>query len=471
MSQLSTKTFLFRNAPEMRAGCFVGHLNTPGIPHPLPEEQLLKRPLPAQAIVKAVHESGGAVIYSHPLSPPYQLHWMGAAEIFSDAVLGQCADAFEVDSKATELLWFAVLNLSNKVACSASTDSTLERLHTLVPGDRRVYCQTKEFSYRAIVQALRQGHTFATNGGPLFPFFTIDGHDPGDTITPGPDRTYTARMEIHRLYPLKSAELYRRGNVVKIFEVMGKKGETILTHAFQETKKSWYVLRVEDERGYWAITSQVYFELPHPSPRPFAGALLFEISNCTRFIQLRREYFAHLIVTVSPDDRLTEVHLLRDGQAIQRFTPDKGNEMSSGKIPVTELDGEYHPGWIWHPEPARSAHFQADWPLKESGWYQMRATTAQGHLLTSDAVYFDVTHPNSHELSVAHLMQGDTRLALWGYGEEMPLSDIHLPFEGDHWWYPASTFWRLKATFGEKTYEFKEERNRQAAGKFKSSQG
>ena len=131
---------------------------------------------------------GGAVIHTHPLTPPHQMHWMGAAEVLSDAVLGRRADALDLDGQASELLWFAVLNLGNRVAASSYTDCALGRRSTPSPGDRRVYCRAEELTYPAIVEAIRRGRTFATNGGPLFPFVTIDGKGPGETIEPGGDR-------------------------------------------------------------------------------------------------------------------------------------------------------------------------------------------------------------------------------------------------------------------------------------------
>ena len=144
------------------------------------------------------------------------MHWMGAAEVLSDAVLGQCADALDLDGQASELLWFAVLNLGNRVAASSYTDCALGRRSTPSPGDRRVYCRAGELTYPAIVDAIRRGHTFATNGGPLFPFATIDGKGPGETLEPGGDRRHELRAEVRCLYPLKSARLYRRGEHVRV---------------------------------------------------------------------------------------------------------------------------------------------------------------------------------------------------------------------------------------------------------------
>ena len=80
LHRLDTDHFLLRYAAEIRPGPYVGHLNTPGITSPIPDQviqDLAKRPLPAQAIFKAARERGGIVIHSHPMTPRHQLHWIG----------------------------------------------------------------------------------------------------------------------------------------------------------------------------------------------------------------------------------------------------------------------------------------------------------------------------------------------------------------------------------------------------------
>ncbi len=448
--RLSTPTFLFRRAPEIRPGPFVGHLNTPGIPRPIEPEvyaRLVDGPLPAQRIAEEVHARGGAVIHTHPLTPPHQMHWMGAAEILSDAVLKRCSDALDLDGQASERLWFAVLNLGNRVAASSYTDCALGRRSTLSPGDRRVYCQAGELTYPAIVEAIRRGRTFATNGGPLFPFVTIDGKGPGETLEPGRGRPHALRAEIRCLYPLKSARLYRRGELAQSFAVSTKPGAIVLEATLRDQPGDgvWYVLRVEDERGYWAITSPIYVKPAQASAVPFASSLILEISNATRYIELRRTFFAHLIVTVSPGNRLDSVELLKDGRLVRRFAPGMGESRTAGKVPTTGMAGEYGPGLVWA---SGSCHFQADWPVEESGWYGLRAATAEGKTLASDQVFFDASRGFSRVLTVAQLDGPGTRWAHRGYGEEMPLSEIQTPFDGDHWWYPNRSYWRVLTEFG-----------------------
>jgi hypothetical protein len=430
----------------------VGHVNTPGITRPLDKDALddaYNRPLPVQSLRKQVRERGGVVAHTHPLTPPHQLHWMGAAEFFSDTVMGNCADLLDIDSRATEWLWFMALNLGNKVAASGSTDSALGRVHTSSPGDRRVYCHAEEFTYPAIVEALRRGRTFATNGSRIFPFFEIDGHEPGDVIELKGERQLKATVAIHAWDALRTAEFYRNGVRVWAANLSGRGGTIELEKQIEESRTCWYVLRVEDQRGNWAITSPIYFESATGPSKAQAEAILLEISNCTRFVELRREFYAHVIATVADGETIETVDLLRDGRVQKIFSAREGDKIADGRAPVTGLRGDYEEGWAWHPRPEEAVHFQGDYPVGDSGWYAVRLRTRAGRMVTSDSVRFDVNHHNSRTISVAHLNGGGSSLKLLGYGEEMPLADIKLPFEGDHWWYPNNTYWQMTVDFGQ----------------------
>ncbi len=451
IDRLDTERFLLRYAAEQRPGAYIGHANTPGITKGLDSgflEKIYNRPLPMQALKERVHCLGGVVAHTHPLSPPYQLHWMGATEFFSDMVMGHCADLFDIDSRATEWLWFMALNLGNRVGVSGSTDSALGRVQTSSPGDRRVYCHAEQFSYPAIVEALREGRTFATNGSAIFPFFAIDGHEPGDTIELAGTRSCKARMTIHTRDGVRTAQLYRNGVRVWAVDLTGRRSPIELEKALEEAQTCWYVLRVEDPRGNWAVTSPIYFQTADRPAQPQAEALLLEISNCTRFIELRRQFYAHIITTVGRGETIADVELLRDGQVQKAFSARDGDRIVGGLVPVNGSAGAYAEGWVWHPNPEKAEHFQADYPVSESGWYAVRVRTEAGRVLTSDSIHFDAGHPNSRTLSVVQVRGGGSSLRLLGYGEEMPLTEITLPFEGDHWWYPRNTWWQLTADFG-----------------------
>ena len=64
----------------------------------------------------------------------------------------------------------------------------------------------------------------------MFPFLTIDGHEPGETPLANEGTSYAVRLEVHGLYPLRSAEFYRRGAKAHACDVSGRTGEIVLTY-------------------------------------------------------------------------------------------------------------------------------------------------------------------------------------------------------------------------------------------------
>jgi len=444
--------FLWADADELAYNPYTGHFTTPGIASPLPNlSAILGQPLPTGPLAEEVHRLGGALVYTHPLSPPHQLHWMGATLALSDAVTGRCADAIDVDSPPSEALWYAILNLGNRVAVSASTDSTLERKSSPAPGDRRVYVHAERLDARAIGQAIRKGKTFASSGGPLVLFMSVDGADPG-TSFPSDGSGRRLHIEAQSLNALKSVTLIRRGVVVQDFGSTTEGGIHSFDALIFERSKAWYVARGEDHDGSWVVTSPFYWTTTEEGAERTGWALMLEIANCTRMVQLRRTFYAHVVATVSPLERIRAVELLRDGQLYHCWLSDEGSAYV-GSLPVTGSEGEYTDGHVWHPSSAPH-HFQADAAVEQSGWYSVRLTTADGTVRDSDAVRYDADNPESTVTCVAHLGGGGTLLTRHGYGEDMPLSEISVPFDGDHWWYPQRMYWCLTAEFDGNTGEW-----------------
>lgn len=453
VAKFDTGSFLYRQAPELRPGPFVGHLNTPGIAAPIASnryQELIARPLPALALHEEIGKLGGAMIRTHPFTPPYQLHWMGAAEAWSAAALGRVGDLIDIDGPAAEMLLFAALNLGSRAGVSSYTDCALGRKQTLSPGDRRVYCHAEQFTYPAMVEAMRKGRTMASSGGPVFAFLTVNGVAVGESLAAIPGTKLKLRCEVHSLRPLASVEIYHRGGRLKAFNVKGRSGKIVLEEEIDAPAEAdWYVLRADDQKWEWSITSPIHVSASaEPAARP-ASALLMEISNHTRFIQLRRQFHAHLIATVRPPEAIEAVRLLRDGKVVREWSPDEEEERQDVRIPVTDIRGDYGKGWIWHRQQQRAIHFQADWPVSATGWYALEIITSTRRKLATDAMHFRNDNPNSHALSFARLTGPGTSLTLRGYGEEQALRDIRSPFVGDAWWYPRNTAWELKAKLGD----------------------
>lgn len=79
---------------------------------------------------------------------------------------------------------------------------------------------------------------------------------------------------------------------------------------------------------------------------------------------------------------------------------------------------------------------------------------------------FDASEPNSHQFSHVQVQGPDTDLQWWGGSEEMPLAEIREPFEGDHWWYPQRTMFRMEARFGGEFREFGDPRDERLSERF-----
>ncbi|HWD37297.1 MAG TPA: CehA/McbA family metallohydrolase, partial [Fimbriimonas sp.] len=442
--KLSTPDFILRRSLEDRQGQFAGHLNSPGVELPDADRKAtMHAAMPASATTEWVHAHGDAIIHTHTMVPPHQLHWMGAAEAYSYSIAGACPDAMDLDGEASENLWFMVLNLGNKVSCSGSTDAALERASSPAPGARRVYVHADHFDYDSIVKGIRAGKTFATNAGPLFAYVSMDGRGVAETVLPGDHRL---KLEIDSLYPLTKAELIHNGAVESSYEVKGLSGTTGVDALFRDDTDGWYVCRIQDSEGNWAVTSPIYVRAAKQQSKPFAASTIFEIGNFSRLSTLNPNFMAHFIVTVSPTDPLTKVELLHDSAVLKEFSPSDGDQIADGKTPVTETFGNYKPDWLWHPSPRAAFRFQSDWDVKESGWYQVRATTKSGRVVNSDEIHYDASNPKSNETSAANLESVGIDVHHWGYGESLPLANLDPNADG--WWYPDNTFFQMRCRFG-----------------------
>lgn len=456
-----TESFLYRTAPEIRPGPFVGHYNTPGIERPLPQSRLddaFSRPLPGRQIHAAVKEFGGALIATHPFTPPHQIHWMGAGECWSDAALGQHADLFDLDSPMSETLWFAMLNLGCRIGASGYTDCALGRASTPTPGDRRVYCRADSLDYEQIVASMREGRTVATDGGPVFTTLSVAGREIGETISlddVADAKQVPVRVKVWCDVPLAGVGVFCGGERILAFDGKRQTGalEFEATIDLSKAPGDWFVAKAESDAGRWAVTSPIYLER-NAEEKEEASGIVFGIGNYTRYVELRKDFFAHGAVTVRPPEGLSEVRLLRDGETIASFDPESGERIVDGKTPVTGASGEYAKGWAWHREQGQPCHLQFDWPVADAGWYAVEATTTDGRKLSSEAIRFDVNEGNSFAIASARLDGPATSLVYRGYGEEMPLAEISLPFEGDHWWYGRSSWWSLKAKLHGATRDF-----------------
>ena len=156
---------------------------------------------PPNAVVCREFRAAGATVgYAHPVSSDIDAASPEAAfrnarstearELVADAAIGLVDSIDLIASTPTTagnvVLYHQLLNCGFRLAASAGTDTMLglEKMWTLSnpPGWARVYADLGDepFSLEAWKDALRSGHTFATNGPWLS--LEVDGHGPGDVI-------------------------------------------------------------------------------------------------------------------------------------------------------------------------------------------------------------------------------------------------------------------------------------------------
>jgi hypothetical protein len=121
----------------------------------------------------------------------------------------------------------------------------------------------EEFSYEAWCRAVRAGRTFLS-GGPLVTL-SVDGHEPGGTAELSGPGTVSVHASVRSIFPLRSLEIVRNGEVVARAEANGGR-QAEITEELRIDGHSWIACRAfgtdyhldEWGRQVFAHTSPVY---------------------------------------------------------------------------------------------------------------------------------------------------------------------------------------------------------------------
>ena len=218
-------------------------------------------------IADHVHDQNGFVNYTHPAhstQDPYSGAY-SAKEAPVDVALGKI-DSMDVMSnyQANLPLWYRLLNCGFRVPASAGTDCFLNRIPSVLPGASRVYVHCPDdFSYETWIERHREGRTFVSSGPVVR--FTVDGHEPGETIqltAPGKVRI-VAEAQAERA--TRSLELIQNGDAILLASSSAEPPDRKLAVEREiEIKEScWLALRVNGQPGEtqnhpFAHTSPVY---------------------------------------------------------------------------------------------------------------------------------------------------------------------------------------------------------------------
>ena len=249
------------------------------------------------------HAQGGTVVAAHfpnPNGEPAVLVATGRA------------DAVEmlVESDDATLEYYRYLNSGYRLPLVGGTD----KMSSAVPvGLYRTYARLdEEFSYEAWCRAVRSGRTFLS-GGPLVTL-SVDGHEPGGTVGLSGPGTVSVHAAVRSIFPLRSLEVVRNGEVVLRAEANGGRHAEI-SDELRIDGNSWIACRafgvdyhLDDwGRRVFAHTSPVYvacggdWSMTDPEGIRYIRTL----------VEGAREYVRHTAVRRS--DRLTTHHHGEDG--------------------------------------------------------------------------------------------------------------------------------------------------------------
>jgi len=243
-------------------------------------------------VADIAHARGALVGYVHPFDePPEPLAMPRQAltnELPIDVALGK-VDYMEIlgfsDHLATAAVWYRLLNLGFRIPAAGGTDAMANFASLRGPvGMNRVYARVPEgpLNPRAWLDALKAGHSFATNG-PLLGL-QLGGAQIGDELKfDRPQKRVGFSARIESIVPVDHLELVCNGHVVQSF-----KRHTPLDHAhFDGTipvdASGWCVLRASTDAArypvldnyVYATTSPIYITLAGRAPRSPLDARFF----------------------------------------------------------------------------------------------------------------------------------------------------------------------------------------------------
>jgi TolB protein len=216
-----------------------------------------------------------------------------------DVALGK-VDYIEVvgfsDHKATAAVWHRLLNLGFRLSAGAGTDAMANYASLRGPiGMNRVFLDAGRLaSADGLREALKQGHSFATNG-PLLAL-QVAGSNPGDTIELPAGSKLHYRAAMRSLAPLDHVEVLYNGRVVARH---GKKAATSadLDGTIPVTGSGWILLRAWND-----APDPLIFDLyPYASTSPVYVSVAGRPANSPA----DAEYFLHWIdrIIASADAR------------------------------------------------------------------------------------------------------------------------------------------------------------------------
>ena len=238
-------------------------------------------------IARLARDQGAAVGYVHPFEPPppdpaSRTALTNAFPV--DVALG-LVDYYEVvgfaDPKTSADVWYGLLNCGLRVSAAGGTDAMANYASLRGPvGINRTYAWVPDSSpdpaerQQQWLDALRAGHTFATNG-PLLGL-TVDGALPGDDLSVDPGGSGVPYQGFFRSpVPVDHLELVWNGEVIETFDPGDGGTRLDINGTLEISESGWIALRAWSEGSHplifdlypYATTTPVYVRAGDALPR------------------------------------------------------------------------------------------------------------------------------------------------------------------------------------------------------------
>jgi TolB protein len=237
------------------------------------------------------HAQGALVGYVHPFDSdpdPADTTRPLTDEFPVDLALGTVdyyeALGFVDDPMATAHVWYRALNCGFRLPAGGGTDAMANYASLRGPvGMNRVYIHAGggPVSQRRMLDSLRAGRTFATNG-PLLEL-EVAGRGPGQELALRARRTVPVRVSLRSNVPIDHLELVRNGEVGLEIPLAGARTRVDTTVRLPVERSGWVLLRARSDRAIYpvldlypyATTSPVYLTVAGRPARSAADADYF----------------------------------------------------------------------------------------------------------------------------------------------------------------------------------------------------
>ncbi len=234
---------------------------------------------------------GGIMGYVHPFDSdpdPADTTRPLTAEFPVDLALGKIdyyeALGFVDDPMATAHVWYRALNCGFRLPAGAGTDAMTNFASLRGPvGMNRVYVHTGPgLDQRRLLDSLRAGRTFATNG-PLLAL-SVEGRGLGQELRLDRPGTVRAHVRLRSNVPVDHLELVLNGEIREI-PIGGERRMADTTVVVPVERSGWILLRAQSDRAIEPVLDLYPYGTTSPVYLAVAGAPVSSAEDADYFLR------------------------------------------------------------------------------------------------------------------------------------------------------------------------------------------